>query len=57
MQTPEPTPAEAIELLKQFIAHPGIRCFNLPEFEMAKKAIAVLERATRNDRAPQTHRE
>jgi hypothetical protein len=51
MQTPEPTPQEALELLKQFIAHPGIRCFNLPEFEMAKKAIAVLERATRNDRA------
>lgn len=46
MQTPEPTPAEALELLKQFIAHPGIRCFNLQEYEMAKKAIAVLDKAT-----------
>ena len=46
MQTPEPTPQEALELLKQFITHPGIRCFNLQEFELAKKAIAILEKAT-----------
>jgi hypothetical protein len=41
----EPTPQEAIGLLKQFIAHPGIRCFNLQEFELAKQAIATLEKA------------
>jgi hypothetical protein len=41
---PEPTPQEALELLKQFVAHPGIRCFNLHEFELAKQAIAILER-------------
>ncbi len=33
MTNPEPTPTEALELLKQFIAHPGIRCFNLQEFQ------------------------
>ena len=49
MQTPEPTPQEALELLKQFIAHPGIRCFNLQEFELAKRAIAILEKATKRD--------
>ena len=45
MQNSEPTPKEAIELLKQFIAHPGIRCFNLQEYEMAQRAIAILEKA------------
>jgi hypothetical protein len=45
MQT-EPTPKEALELLKQFVAHPGIRCFNLQEYEMAKQAFAILEKAT-----------
>ena len=49
MQTPEPTPQEALELLKEFIAHPGIRCFNLQEFELAKRAIAILERAMARD--------
>jgi hypothetical protein len=46
VNTPEPTPQEALDLLKQFVAHPGIRCFNLQEFELAKRAIAVLEKAT-----------
>jgi hypothetical protein len=46
MNMPEPTPQEALDLLKQFIAHPGIRCFNLQEFELAKQAIAILEKAT-----------
>ena len=49
MQT-EPTPKEALDLLKQFIAHPGIRCFNLQEFEMARQAIAILEKATAEPR-------
>ena len=44
MQTPEPTPQEALELLKQFVAHPGIRCFNLQEYELAKRAFAALEK-------------
>jgi hypothetical protein len=46
MNTAEPTPQEALDLLKQFVAHPGIRCFNLQEFELAKQAIVVLEKAT-----------
>ncbi len=45
MTNPEPTPPEALELLKQFIAHPGIRCFNLQEFQLATQAIAILEKA------------
>jgi hypothetical protein len=47
VNTPEPTPQEALDLLKQFIAHPGVRCFNLQEFELAKQAIAILEKATK----------
>lgn len=46
MQTPEPTPREALELLKQFVGHPGIRCFNLQEYELVKRALAILEKAT-----------
>ncbi len=53
MQNSEPTPKEAIELLKQFIAHPNIRCFNLQEFEMAKRAIAILEKAVAEPAMPQ----
>ena len=53
MQTPEPTPEEALELLKQFIGHPGIRCFNLQEFELAKQAIAILDKAVAQPPAKQ----
>ncbi len=53
MQNSEPTPKEAIDLLKQFVAHPNIRCFNLQEYEMAQRAIAILEKATAEPAKPQ----
>jgi hypothetical protein len=40
-----------LQLLKQFVAHPGIRCFNLQEYEMAKRAIAILEKTVTEPRA------
>jgi hypothetical protein len=52
METPDPTPQEALQLLKQFVAHPGIRCFNLQEYEMAKRAIAILEKAVAEPQTP-----
>ncbi len=51
MEISEPTPQEALELLKQFVAHPGIRCFNLQEYEMARRALAILEKTVAEPRS------
>jgi hypothetical protein len=45
MSQPKPTPTEAVEMLRNFVHHPHIRCFNHQEYVIAETALAVVAEA------------